>query len=873
MAKIQPLGAQKDVADEPASLNKHHNEEDDLLLDEDDDKESLSSNQKNKVSSFHLSIRFCLIFLVCSLIMCSIVVLSATWLSSFSPTITELSSRVRDYEFLSVVDYANQTLREIAISSEMIAGQLGFSYNFRDYSYTETVVYRAFVSEKKHHDGVVTTTYTCNAFQECIGVIDYGGVPLFINTSLEYNTQYLYTCHGLTTDYCNRSSIPDDVTPPFDFTYLTSVCNANPGRQVYSLSYADPTVPDMVFVTLLNCRPKMKENGKSNQFDYFYALDLTTDTISAFLKQASKKIKASVGFIVEVETEQLIAVDGDVKISKWDDKGTTLLRSTPLTVEDPKIQRDAKLILEKYSNWKSIEKNTLIALTSAENYILVYHLVTDSQIDWILVLSVPIWNYAGSTAIAIIASVIGSLLVVSVGMVVGVLVSLRIVKPFYNLILLFRQISQMNLENIVLTNSSFSEVKELQQQFMDMVKKIKMYRAFIPSHLLLELDTGEGGEHEDVKTEGPRGMQQEHASSVGDSLKHINHASHGRRSSVASSSAPGIGGGYSSSRGSSSSRQSSDRQLVERTQTFRKRAANFGNKFSLHLEMKRISLMNVHIDGLNEFVSFFPPELVVQMLSDIFEQVQTISRQFTCQMLSFEGGSITLAFNASSHQANHELKANKAALQFSAKTKTIKEQKWRRLPIYSRNPTLIDSMSLIFAICGQQSLAGNVGTKDSKNFSVLSSARYNLEQLTKLARFMQIPIVVTDGIQKSTEGSFITRFIDTLELTPEQPPLTSNVNSSLITSPQLVDHPSYYPCDVHELLHDASNEVADEWMYELEAKKGQAQYLNYNEGVKLLKEGEHAKALEIFENFLVHHPQDKPTLVLIEKCQKILDHL
>lgn len=114
------------------------------------------------------------------------------------------------------------------------------------------------------------------------------------------------------------------------------------------------------------------------------------------------------------------------------------------------------------------------------------------------------------------------------------------------------------------------------------------------------------------------------------------------------------------------------------------------------------------------------------------------------------------------------MKANKATLQFLAKTKSIKEQKWRHLSIYTKNPTLIDNMSLIFVICGQQSLAGNVGTKDSKNFSVLSSARYNLEQLTKLARSMHVPILVTDVIKKATEGSFLTRFIDTLELTPDK---------------------------------------------------------------------------------------------------------
>ena len=122
-------------------------------------------------------------------------------MSSFSPTLTELSSKVRDSQFLSIVEYANQTLKEIAISNEMVTGQLGFSYKLRDYNYTETVVYRAFVSEKKFHEGVVTTTYTCNAFQECIGVIDLGGVPTIIYT---LNLMFNIVSVNIITWFVNR---------------------------------------------------------------------------------------------------------------------------------------------------------------------------------------------------------------------------------------------------------------------------------------------------------------------------------------------------------------------------------------------------------------------------------------------------------------------------------------------------------------------------------------------------------------------------------------------------------------------------------------------------------------------------------------------
>src|SRR3989338_4015349 len=117
----------------------------------------------------------------------------------------------------------------------------------------------------------------------------------------------------------------------------------------------------------------------------------------------------------------------------------------------------------------------------------VYRYCTQQNIDWIFAVAIPRWNFIGNMVIAIIVGLITAGLIIVGGTVLGFFSGHRIEKPFLNLIDLFDSLSRMELD-LDIHPSSFTEISTLQRGFLQMVTKIRQYRAFIPSHLLSQID-------------------------------------------------------------------------------------------------------------------------------------------------------------------------------------------------------------------------------------------------------------------------------------------------------------------------------------------------------------------------------------------------
>ena len=101
--------------------------------------------QEEVKGSYLQSIKFCLITLISGLILMSVLVLSATWISSFSPTMAQLSSAARDNEFHKIITYTESILREVAIASETVKQQLvGENFQMSNYDYAEKITYNTY---------------------------------------------------------------------------------------------------------------------------------------------------------------------------------------------------------------------------------------------------------------------------------------------------------------------------------------------------------------------------------------------------------------------------------------------------------------------------------------------------------------------------------------------------------------------------------------------------------------------------------------------------------------------------------------------------------------------------------------------------------
>lgn len=414
-------------------------------------------------------------------------------------------------------------------------------------------------------------------------------------------------------------------------------------------------------------------------------------------------------------------------------------RKTPKTVQDISINSISQSILGNYQNWNSITCNQAQVLQENGQFISIYRLCTESKIDWVLVLSVPQWNYLGSTIIAIVCSLIGSILIISVGLVSGIFVSLKVVKPFYNLIELFESVSNMDLDQLQIYPSSFSEVKQLQGHFLSMVGKIKLYKSFIPAHLLSEIES-------QGETERKQEYQVESSSFRQDS-NFKGFESHTMSQSSMSSF---------SGRGSKSHFSSQKKP--------QKREADSRNKFSLYLEEKQITFVYIQFQGFGNWLQHMHPNNVIEIMSDAFAEINSVSRTMSGYVGSFENGSITVSFNASNNQTNHEEKGVMAASTLLTKLLSLKQTKWKTNPHFKKEPFLLDLISFKISVSSQTSYCGNVGTNEIKNFTIISRAKQNLEILSQVACQLDINIVVSQSIKEKCEKLFQFRYVDTKEV-------------------------------------------------------------------------------------------------------------
>ncbi|KAF0979913.1 hypothetical protein FDP41_001066 [Naegleria fowleri] len=761
-----------------------------------------SSSQVDQVS-FIRSIKFTLILMISILLVLSVIVLSAIWL-------------------------------EISMSSEDIKQQfIGDGLDIYNLNVVEKKTYSGYKSGQKLHNGIVISSYVGDMYNFCFGFITWSNGHALFNITSE--DQKIYSCALPLSqyDYCQRKSTPDQVMSSFDLSVIIQSCMAHPNNLTFTPSYADPAMPQYTFISLINCveetNPTLLANGK--KFSYYYGNDLTTGSISEFLKKRTEELVGSRSFIIETCSNFVIAVDNDAILSTWG-TGNTLIRKTYETIEDATVVSLSRSALTNLGKtWKELACNQILVTLDASSYISVYRLCTVTNIDWIIVLAVPQWNYIGSTVIAIVASVLGSIMMVSFGVLVGILFSIKIVRPIYNLLDLFESVSNMNLDGLDVLPSHFSEVKLLQLQFLSMVKRMKLYKSFIPAHLLSEIE--EQQIMDPITNQQPLTHQQY---KVGDAN---NSSMSQSQSSVEESH--------------SKNSSSMNAQNIHRNSSKKKHSKDV-NKFSLYLESKRVTMIQILYEGFNDLLHSMSPQETVSLLSDVFEQVNSCSRTHGAVQISLENDSITLALNATQKQQNHEEKGAHLCRSLNEKLLSLKLMRW--IEFLKKRPHLADLLCFRFAVLSQECFCGNLGTKEVKQFSLLSSGKHNLQTLLNVSKQMNISIVCSESVRNSCVKSFQTRFIESMCF------IDDTFVSTLQDSPKK-------ETNIYEIGMSLQTQH-DELMYELASQEKANVWNHYNQACQYYFEKNYSQALELFQNFYSKNSNDKPTENMIHKCQTFM---
>nr|CAG4713661.1 unnamed protein product [Naegleria fowleri] len=339
----------------------------------------------------------------------------------------------------------------------------------------------------------------------------------------------------------------------------------------------------------------------------------------------------------------------------------------------------------------------------------------------------------------------------------------------------------------------------------------ELYKSFIPAHVLLQIEAENGDEDDYMKIEDDVPKEEDVKS------KDPSHTS-----------------------ASNSTLQSSTR--------YNSNKIDLASKFSLYLEKKKVSMIQVKFQGLEWILDNGTPIEIIEILKDIFEKIQFSTRSTSSLMEHVDDDSVSIVFNASRDQSRHEEKAIKTCMDLSDKLRELQNAKWMHS---DKSHSILAANHIVFrfAIHVQHCLCGNVGTADIRSFKILGSIYENISNLTNHASQMHLRIVCDETISKISQSLYHTRFVGFTNFVDE-------VNT-------------YKSSNVYEI--GAPLSVSDdEWLYELANKQKNEEWNDYNMACKAFFATNFGLALLGFEKYEQGHSHDLPTKHMIQLCKKEL---
>ncbi|KAL9642403.1 hypothetical protein ABK040_014246 [Willaertia magna] len=763
-------------------------------LDNKDDTNPNNNNATLKPKSkeaIKLSIKCCLSFSFSIAIILSIVSITAVWITSFAITISDLSNRNRALAFGEINLFTIKFLEGVTQISEVAQSLMITNYNISDTDKIIKDMVYLYKSILDYQSTSVVTVYIGDMKGNCLGIMNVDNSPslfqMWEGTGNPYNETWLTTCQDIHhNEGCVRSSKPDVINPRFNMTPLVELGKNNPGNAAWTQSYIDISMPDVIFMSMITSVKRVNES-----VSFYFGYDLSAISISKFLKEKLSGTSTT-GFLLETSTDYIIASNqfSSYAFSTKDINGN-IDRKTGITFGDPATKRTTEFLFQSYKSFREIECGKTIHKENGLEYVSFHRLCDKHGIDWVMVLVTPTWVYLGGMIISLIVAVGCSILIVILGVTISLIISIRISTPINDLVELFESVGKMELENLTITSSSFKEINDLHTNFSNMVKYIKLYRGFIPSHILAHLE-------------------EESATS-----KELKKSKHSMKRTFDNASFAGS-------------------------------VASVKSKFSLHLEEKKVSMVGIFIDGFWDWCSDLDPMDIIELLNEIYIEVNKVAKQYFGQLGVFDNGLIPISWNTATDTLSHEERAVKAAYQLKLKLKSI-ELNW----------TSINSRTKLYiAATSQEILCGNVGTEEVKNFTIIGNLNQNIHNLIEFGKRLNVPLLITDPLFEKIKTLHNVRLIGFQDI-----PYLGQVNNNELNFKELNK--------VYQLGEPKKVEM-DEWMYELQKIEKLSSWKTYNEACNYLLNYQFSEALELFNQYLEEcKTEDFPTFQFIDYCKNV----
>ncbi|KAL9642384.1 hypothetical protein ABK040_007380 [Willaertia magna] len=636
--------------------------------------------------------------------------------------------------------------------------------------YSHEVKYQPTLKSLYIGDERITLGLTRNKFDNVTYTFSYGETSASTLVSL-------YACQDFfLNQYCVRENTPMLQFPPGnEFSNVDSFVT-RVGRPFWTLSFADPLFPNIVYIPFM-C-PFMPPVGTNVAY---IAGDLSVFTLSEVLKDSVSVFGSADAVLLETSTEHVISS------SKMNYETATLkkLRET----------EELKSVFEIYNTTIKSRKvgcNKDFIFETTLHYVSSKRICTATDIDWTFILYIPKWQVVGEVIVALIVSVVVTIGVVVIGLTTGVILALKM--PMQKFLEAMRSVSNMELDKINIDRSYFYELSVIQTSFLNMVNRMKLYRAFIPGFLLAELE-------ENIKND--EGMEES-------------------------------GKVMESSNNHSSLKSNKVMPLTSLMQ-----------KFELGVERKEITVLGLKIASFDLLLREFSLQSLFNFISEMFEVVQKLEKSSKSQIGNFDNGILPLIFNGGISLTDHVLKAAKTAELLKKKLEEM-TKKWKKVTDNNASMSMNNFYcELPIAIVTETVVCGNIGTNDSKAFTVLGGYK-NLAEVFKVNDKYKIAITLNERANKVCSTNFYTRPLEVITL-------QNDLNL----------------CELNKIyeLGESSEIAMDEWMYELQQQETKGKWNVYNEGYRLFEEGKYYRALEKFREFSEKNPDDFVVSNLIVLCE------
>lgn len=568
----------------------------------------------------------------------------------------------------------------------------------------------------------------------------------------------------------------------------------------------------------------------------------TTKSIGEALSLATNTIEGSEAFIFERTTDHiLITSKPETKVSSSLENGE-VLRYTTETFDMALVNdvgrklkamygKDYSRLIPDLMDFESGESIDFQVTSEGVSYFVNVGLKMEFGMEWVIVVAIPQSYFLSSIMIiiGIVISLAASLLVLTV--LISFLYGMLVSQPFFTLKKDMVKVEQMRLDDIKKSKSMFDEVASLQTYFNSLVEKMKIYRTFLPQHLLASLDEKfNGGNDRDA---------------IGSNTEKA-HAEIESRQSRSSMDSSGI--------------------RIDRSTN----VLHLG----IGLESREATVLLVTLQNFEELLSdlMFTQEEVVVLYGEVLAIVQRVTHSNKGEVVNFGGREMTSVW----HGRNQDRLCAQATLAATQIMDQVSQLNTQSHKIIKKRSTISlcdsdenqDNLGVLHArlgitiTCGIVFM-GYIGTRTLRNYVISGDALHRAENISRLHDFYSSEIIIDNEVMQQISKTHVVR------------PLINpgNINSKNLIGLDAAERIVIYE-ELQKLVGNKEALTAfelgpskkvnmDEWMYELEQKKKLSQWDQYIDSIKeLVFHSDIAKAHSVMEEYIHQYETDSVAKVV-----------